>query len=67
MEMIGSSYEAKVVTTRKPHGCNNCGRVILKGERAGLVKFFFKDIEDPDTNPWVTQYQCTYCAREEIE
>ena len=60
------THESKVVTTRVPHQCHYCGRVIEVGERAGLLKFFQGDEDVRDLSPWVSQYQCTGCAKVEF-
>ena len=65
--MTSWMYESKVVTTRVPHLCHHCGRIIAVGERAGVLKLFQGD-EDYliGASPWVSQYQCTDCAKEEF-
>ena len=57
----------KVVTTRVPHNCHYCSRLIKPGERASRLKFFQGD-EDylMDASPWVSHYQCTDCAKDEF-
>lgn len=49
-----SVYDASMVTTRKRHTCEECGRIILPGERAERVRGCWD-------GHWATYYTCAEC------